>query len=238
MSIGQGITVVPFVGAGTVVATTQTFSAGSTLVLLLGDGAGTSAGESVTGTGCTFAQDSNSPIADTGDAWQMWVYVAYNITGGSTTITYTAAHTNTPVMGVVELTGAATSAAIEVSAASPNNASANPDLQVTTISANDYAVAFIIDGRGADTISVAGSGGPTWTRVGGIPAAIGNLAYCMATAPVPSASTATGPAWQGVASGRTNALWTGAFKGAGGGVAPPLIYSKRSVITLDTTIFY
>ena len=226
MSIGLGVSQAPIAGTGGTVSTTKTITAGSTVVLIIGDATGTLG--TPTATGYTFAQDTNSPRADSSNAWQLTVWRAYNAPGGSATFSYTSVNTSGPTIALQEFTGAATSAAEDQTNGSSNNSSANPNLTITTSAPTTYAIAVIIDGRTADTVSAAGSGGPTWTMMSGCPVTLNGLVYAIATAPVASSSTTTGPAWTGVASGRTNELWTGNFKSAGSGTAYTLTAAQGS----------
>ena len=216
MSLGIGNTVFGIAGTGGIVSNTNIYTAGSTLVLLIGDD---DSQPVQTPTGATWVRDANTPatgIDGGGNAWRLIPFYANNITGGTRTISYTSIGSSGPTLSIVEFLNADLLAPIANSTYSQNNALANPDLAVTSTAPNQYAISCIIDQRTADIVTTVGSGGPTWSMISGSPSngGINGLVYAVAVAPVPTNGTATGPHWGGVAAGRTNSLWTAIIKAA------------------------
>jgi hypothetical protein len=194
-------------GTGGTISITNTYTAGSTLVCFVGDD-DTTSGAAPSG----MSEDTNSKIDGSGNAWWLRVFIQSNIAGGSMTKSYTSLSSSGPTMAIVEILGPPASGAVHVSSGSANNALANPDLAVAAL-AGEALIAVIIDQRSADTVaSSTGSGGLTWSdATGGTAEPINGLQYKLSTVIAPSNGT-YGPAWTGVASGRTNSLWTGSFK--------------------------
>jgi len=205
-------------GAAGTVSVTVTASAGDTILVFVLGG---------TGAGSRAVTDSRSqsysngltgtPMSDTSDTYQSDVFYCKNAAAGSTIITFSDGNSVNPVIHAVLISGAHATSPIGVTSFLSNNALANPTNGITTGTAGSAVVAWIVDGRPADTITLSGTGG-TWSTDTAQTGVIG-VAVMQGHVLAPSTGAYT-PTWSGVAATRTNMLATVEVKPSAGG-APP-----------------
>jgi hypothetical protein len=161
-----------------------------------------------------YAPLLGTPMLDSNNAKQSNIYIKENCAAGDTTITYTDLNDNAPLIHAVSMTGVLFPNGIDPSySALSNNATGNPGNPITTGFPGEVILAWIEDGRGGDTsINVSGAG---FTRLAG-PTLLFGVNYAFASRFAASQGTYD-PAWTGVASGRNNMLFTGAWQSLGGG---------------------
>jgi hypothetical protein len=166
--------------------------------------------------GNTYALVTNGgPLTNTNSGYTVYIYACVNGTGGAShTFTFNDSAQSVPGAFAFEITGAATSSALDVDAGAGNTAGTPVNNPVTTTVTNDLVVSFCLDERLLDTPAIGGG----FTSLLSESNAVLGVSFGAGWKAAPTTGSYD-PTYT-VSATKQCAVWTGAFKQLAGGAIP------------------